>query len=96
MHFVITCVDKPGALAVRKANRDAHLAYLKSHAARIVAAGPTLTDDGTGMTGSVLVMEFDDRAGAAAFAAADPYAQAGLFESVAIVPWRRVYPAPVA
>lgn len=93
MHFVIACVDKPGALEIRKANRDAHLAYLKQHEGQIVAAGPTLTDDGEGMTGSVLIMEFADRAAADTFAAGDPYAQAGLFASVTITPWRKVYPA---
>jgi len=92
MHFVIACVDKPGALDIRKANRDDHLAYLKAHEDQIIAAGPTLTDDGEGMTGSVLIMEFADRAAAEAFAAGDPYALAGLFESVNIMPWRKVYP----
>jgi uncharacterized protein len=92
MHFVIACVDKPESLSVRKANREAHVAFLKSHASQIVAAGPTLTEDSEGMTGSVLVMEFPDRAAAEAFAAGDPYAQAGLFESVTIKPWRKVFP----
>jgi len=92
MHFVISCTDKPNALELRKANRDAHLAYLQSHAERIVAAGPTLTSDGEGMTGSVLIMAFDGAAEAEAFAAGDPYAKAGLFESVTITPWRKVYP----
>ena len=93
MHFVIACVDKPGALEIRKANREAHLAYLQAHAAQSVAAGPTLTDDAAGMTGSVLIMEFADRADADTFAAGDPYAQASLFASVTITPWRKVYPA---
>lgn len=93
MHFVIACVDKPGALDIRKANRDAHIAYLKSHAEKIVAAGPTLGDDGENMTGSVLIMAFDARAEAEAFADGDPYAQAGLFESVTISAWRKVFPA---
>lgn len=93
MHFVITCVDKPGALEVRKANRDAHLAYLQSVSSQIIAAGPTLSDDGESMTGSVLILDFADEAAAEAFAAGDPYAQAGLFESVTIKPWRKVYPA---
>ncbi len=96
MHFVITCIDKSGALDVRKANRDAHLAYLEKHAGQIVAAGPTLSADGEGMTGSVLIMEFDGAADADAFAAGDPYAKAGLFESVTITPWRRVYPKATA
>jgi uncharacterized protein YciI len=41
--------------------------------------------------GSLLVVEAADRAEAEAFAAADPYAKAGLFESVAIRPFRTVF-----
>ena len=44
------------------------------------------------MVGSLLVMEFADRAAAEDFAKNDPYAKAGLFESVAITPFRKVFP----
>ena len=37
-------------------------------------------------------MEFDDMAQAQAFADNDPYAKAGVFESVSIKPWKKVYP----
>ena len=93
MHFVITCTDKTdGGLELRKANRDAHLAYLAAHADQVIAAGPTLTDDGEGMTGSCIIMEFGDAAAAQAFCDGDPYAQAGVFESVTVTPWKKVYP----
>jgi len=93
MHFIISCVDKPGHGSVRTANRTAHLDYLNRHKDRILAAGPTLTEDGAGMTGSMLILEFADRAAVEAFAAGDPYAKAGLFESVTIRPWKKVIPA---
>ena len=93
MHFVMICVDKPGHAQVRAANRAAHLDHLGRHAGNVVMAGPTLGDDGAAMTGSVLIVEFPDRAAVEAFAAADPYAQAGLFESVAIRAWKKVIPA---
>jgi len=93
MHFVIYCKDKPDHMDVRTATRPDHSAYLEQHADKIVAAGPMLTDDGNGMVGSVLLMEFGDRAAAEAWAAGDPYAKAGLFESVEITPWRKVRPA---
>jgi uncharacterized protein len=92
MHFVIRCVDKAGAGEVRKANRDAHLAYLESQGDRVVAAGPTLNEAGDGMTGSLLILEFDDIQAAEAFCADDPYAKAGLFAEVTITPWRKVFP----
>lgn len=44
------------------------------------------------MVGSLLVMEFADRKVAEGFAANDPYAKAGLFRSVTITPFRKVFP----
>ena len=92
MQYVLYCLDKSGHSQVRAANRDAHLAYLKGFSASIVFAGPLLDDAGTGMIGSLLVMDFPDRAAADKFAAGDPYSHAGLFASVRISPWRKVYP----
>ncbi|MGQ9372001.1 YciI family protein [Azospirillum sp. ST 5-10] len=92
MLFMFHCVDKAGAAEIRTANRATHLEYLEANRDRIVVAGPLLSDDGAGMVGSLLIVECADRAAADAFAAADPYAKAGLFESVEIRPWRRVYP----
>jgi uncharacterized protein YciI len=92
MHFVITCTDKAGSGDIRAANRSAHLAYLESFGDKVFAAGPTLSDDGSAMTGSVLIVEFDDSEAAKCFTTDDPYAKAGLFESVTIRPWRKVLP----
>lgn len=44
------------------------------------------------MVGSLLILDFADKAEAENFAANDPYAKAGLFERVDIRPWRKVYP----
>lgn len=93
MHFVIYCLDKPDHAHVRAENRPAHVAYLKASAAQIVAAGPLLNDDGEGMVGSTLIMAFDDYPAAESWAANDPYAKAGLFASVDIRPWKKVFPA---
>jgi hypothetical protein len=88
--FAIVTEDKPNSVAVRLANRGAHLDYLKTFGSRIVAAGPTLAADGETMTGSVLIIEATDRAAAEAFAAGDPYAKAGLFARTTISAWRKV------
>jgi len=90
MLFIISCVDKADHGHVRAANREAHLTHLNAHRDQVLTAGPTTTEDGSAMTGSVLIMEFEDRAAAEAFAAADPYKKAGLFESVDIKPWKKV------
>jgi uncharacterized protein YciI len=86
-HFVLTCLDRPGALDVRLANRPDHVAYLESQASVLRLAGPFLDDAGSPI-GSMLIVETGDHEGAAAFAAEDPFAKAGLFESVTIRPWR--------
>ena len=87
MPFALICRDKPGALEIRKANRDAHLAYAAEHP--ILLGGPMLDEAGA-MTGSLLILDVETRAEAEAFAANDPYARAGLFESVEIAAWKRV------
>lgn len=92
MLYIIDCVDKPGSAAIRAANRADHLAYLEALGDRLHAAGPTVSEDGQSMTGSLLIIEFPDRAEAESFCAGDPYAKAGLFQSVTIRPWRRVLP----
>lgn len=84
MLYAIICLDKPGALEVRKANRDDHLAHIRGAGGAIVQAGPFLDADGE-MCGSLLIYE-----GELAGAAADPYAAAGLFQSVDIRPWKKV------
>lgn len=92
MLFVIRCTDVAGGAACRRANRDAHLAYLREYMDAIHAAGPLLDDDGDDPVGSLLIMDFPDRRAAETFAANDPYAKAGLFAHVEITPWRHVLP----
>jgi hypothetical protein len=92
MAFAIVCRDKPDHAAVRADNRPAHLDHLNAHKDRILAAGPLLSDDGERPVGSLLLMDFETAAEAEAFAAADPYAKAGLFAEVSITPWRKVLP----
>lgn len=92
MHFAILCIDKPDSFELRKATRPAHLEYMKDYAHRALAIGPVLSDDGETMNGSLLIIDFEDRAEAEAFCAGDPYAKAGLFQSVEIRRWKKVLP----
>lgn len=94
MLFAVTCIDKPDHAAVRADNRTAHLAYLKENAGAVKIAGPFTSEDGARMTGSLLIVEAADRAACDALLAADPYAAAGLFESVTVRPWRWVVGQP--
>lgn len=88
MLFALMAHDKPGALNVRKTNRDAHLAYIEDTGA-VAQAGPLLDDAGE-MCGSLVILDLPDLAAAEGWAAGDPYAKAGLFQSVTIKPWKRV------
>jgi len=90
MLFTLVCTDRPGGLDLRMATRPAHLAYLEGEVARIMSGGAVLDAEGK-PCGSLLVIEAKDRAEAEAFAAGDPYARAGLFESTTIRPFRQVF-----
>jgi hypothetical protein len=88
MRVALFCHDKPGALQVRLDNRAAHLAHIESSGV-VEMAGPLLSPEGQ-MCGSLVVLSVDDLAQAQAWAAADPYALAGLFASVTIAEWKKV------
>lgn len=88
MLVAVICTDKPGAIETRKANREAHLAYIKDTGV-VAQAGPFLDADGM-MCGSLLVLDVDDMAAAQAWADGDPYAKAGLFADVRVEQWNRV------
>jgi hypothetical protein len=88
MRFALICTDKADHLEVRKANRDAHLAHIAASGV-VEMAGPFLNDKGE-MSGSLVILEVGSRAEAEAWAAADPYAKAGLFAKVRIEEWKKV------
>jgi len=88
MFYAIRCASRLASLETRKANRDAHLAYI-AETGVVAQAGPLLNDQGD-MAGSLVILTVADMEAARAWAAADPYAQAGLFASVDIHPWKRV------
>ncbi len=88
MRFALIAKDKPGAIEIRKANRDAHVAYLKSTDA-VEMAGPFLDENGE-MCGSLIILDLPDMAAAEAWAAQDPYKAADLFQSVEITAWNKV------
>ncbi|WP_323006480.1 YciI family protein [Pseudorhodobacter sp.] len=88
MRVALFCHDKPGALQLRKDNRAAHLAYINSTGV-VEMAGPLLTPEGE-MNGSLVVLDVDTLQHAQDWAAADPYALAGLFASVTLSEWKKV------
>ena len=87
MLIALIAKDKPDALQTRLDNRPDHVAYLKSTGV-VSQAGPLL--DGEAMIGSLVILDEADMAAAEDWAANDPYAKAGLFQSVELIPWNKV------
>ncbi len=94
MLYALICTDKPDSLAMRKANRPEHVAYLKSLGAALAFAGPFTQTDGETMNGSLVVIEAASLQAAEKIAAGDPFAKAGLFASVEIRPWLWTFNKP--
>ena len=88
MLIALIAKAKKGALQTRKDNREAHLAYIDSTGV-VTQAGPLLDDAGD-MSGSLVILDVADMSAAQDWAANDPYAKAGLFESVELVAWKKV------
>lgn len=97
MLFAVICKDKPGSLQVRLDTRPEHIAFLEglNGDKKLAFAGPFLDAEGK-PNGSLVVVEASDLAGAQALSAVDPYAKAGLFESVEIRPWNWTFNKPAA
>lgn len=95
MLYAFICTDKPGSLQTRLDNRSAHLEFLNSLGDALKGAGPFLDDHGN-MTGSMLLIEAANREEALAISEEDPYARAGLFETVEIRPWNWALKNPEA
>lgn len=94
MLFALICTDKPNSTAVRLEARSRHLAYIQSRLSEVKIAGPFVSEDGATMLGSMLILDLPDIEAARAFAAGDPYSQAGLFSNVDIRPWKWTVGAP--
>jgi len=100
MLYAIVGEDRPGTLAQRLAARPAHVARLHALQAdgRLILAGPFPAIDSpdpgpAGFSGSLIVAEFESLAAAQAWANADPYVAAGVYEKVTVRPFKKVLPA---
>ena len=91
MLFAFMLFDAPGMAARRLEVRPEHKAYLGAVAERIAFAGPLLDDAGA-MTGSLLVIEFADRAAALAWLAAEPFTRAGVYGRARCTAFRNLWP----
>ena len=98
MYYVIFAQDKPNTLAQRLAVREAHLARLTQlqNEGRLLTAGPNPAIDSddpkeAGFTGSTVIAKFTSLAEAQAWAAQDPYVDAGVYDNVIVKPFKKVF-----
>jgi len=99
MLYAIIGYDYEESLAKRQTARPAHIERLQAlkQEGRLFAAGPFPAIDGedpgpAGFTGSLIVAEFESLQAAQDWADADPYREAGVYESVEVRPYKKVLP----
>ncbi len=99
MFYAIVGEDRPESLSARLAARPAHVERLKALQAegRLLLAGPFPAIDSpdpgpAGFTGSLIVAEFASLTAAKAWADADPYVAAGVYQSVSVRPFNKALP----
>jgi len=99
MLYVIMGEDVADSLAKRMSVRPAHLQRLQElqNQGRLLLAGPTPAIDcenpgDAGFSGSLIVAEFTDLQSARAWADADPYVSAGVYDRVTVKPFKPVFP----
>ncbi len=99
MLYAIIAEDVADSLENRLAARPAHLERLNAllDEGRLILAGPhpaiDTEDPGeAGFSGSLIVAEFTSLEDAHAWAADDPYQYAGVYASVTVKPFKKVFP----
>lgn len=99
MLYTIVAQDRENSLQERLRVRPAHLERLEAlqQAGRLVLAGPHPAIDSedpgdAGFTGSLVVAEFESLEAALTWAEADPYKIAGVYASVSVKPFKKVFP----
>jgi len=90
--YAIVCFDRPDSASLRDAHRAAHTEFLKQNSKKIVFGGPLKgTPDGAS-TGALIVVDCATREEAEALIGADPFYRGGVYESVAVRAFKKVFP----
>ena len=91
MHWLIKCRAKPAIDELRVATLPAHTRFLDGYPEVTWYSGPLFTDDNKNAIGSLRLIEFPDREAANVYINADPYTQAGIFQSISIERWKPTF-----
>ncbi len=99
MLYAIIARDVPDSARLRATVRPQHVARLEALLAegRLLLAGPFPAVDSpdpgpAGVTGSLIVAEFESLEKARAWADQDPFVTAGVYAEVSVRPFKRVLP----
>ena len=99
MLYAFISQDVENSLEKRLSVREQHVARLNAlkDEGRLIIAGPHPAVDSpdpgdAGFTGSLIVAEFESLDTAKAWADADPYIDAGVYENVIVKPFKMVLP----
>jgi uncharacterized protein YciI len=91
MHAIV-CFDRPDSAPLRDAHRAAHVEFLNANASRVVFGGPLKGSPEGPSTGALLIVDCATREEAEALIGADPFYRGGVYESVSIRAFKRVFP----
>lgn len=99
MYYAIISEDIPNSLPLRMTVRPQHIARLETlnTQGRLLLAGPHPAVDSenpgdAGFSGSLVIAAFDSQSDAQAWADADPYMAAGVYQKVTVKPFKKVLP----
>lgn len=84
MIFAILLMDKPGTAELRVQVRPEHRAYLAQKADQMAFAGPLTSEDGKTVLGSLIALDFPNRAAVDDWLKDEPYTKAGVYEKPVI------------
>ncbi len=83
MQFIIKAYDGANKLDKRMEVRPRHLAGMQQLGNHVICAGGLLDEEGK-MKGSVLIVDFENRAAVDAYLAGEPYVVEGVWEKVEV------------
>ncbi|MDH6302351.1 uncharacterized protein YciI [Polynucleobacter sphagniphilus] len=95
MIYVILLMDRPGTADLRVQVRPEHRAYLAQLADRMAFAGPLTSEDGQTTVGSLLAIDFPNRAAVDAWLKDEPFTKAGVYEAPVVHVFNNMWPQKV-
>ena len=90
--YALLCFDRPDSAPLREQHRAAHQKFLDENSKKILFGGPLKNAPEGPSTGALIVVDCATRNDAEAFVAADPFYKGGVYESVVVRAFKKVFP----